>query len=599
MESAQYALYVVHELYLLGVHHFCISPGSRSTSLVLAIEKHPNVTSHIFIDERSSGFFALGLAKSTQKPVAVITTSGTAMANVYPAVIEAYQSQVPLVCISADRPFDLRNSGANQTINQIHLFGTYTKFFSDIPPHDGKEESISKIQNLLYYALDSMYQHPIGPIHLNFMFQKPFEPVQELILPQTKTPNIYCVDNFPNIQLPNILRNLINNSENILFVFGKQNKIFDSFYIKNIIDLCGIFSYVDVSSSIHLQIENKLYSIKNIFETINVSNFSVVYFGETPLFENILKFPCNKIVHITKNPQSDPFHNRRIHIHMNVKEFYEAILLEKESNTSIIEQIQKTQDWLNIYDKKSKQMRSAYQEFLETSTKRHHETEKDSCMMKKKEEEVDLKTKKQPDSLLLERECIEYMLQHINSEFCIFVSNSMPIRYLNDISICVDVIVGSNRGASGIDGIISSSAGFCYGLQKRGIVIVGDLACWHDLGSFLQLKQNKDLDLLVLILNNHGGGIFEYLPVSNQKSFSSHFATQHQNQFQPILQAMGIPCTQVTEKEEYQDEIQKYLLQKGLRCIEVITDARYNMEKEKERDAFYQNWLEKNLGVTT
>ena len=211
MEVAQYAMYVIHELFLLGVHHFCISPGSRSTPLVLAIEAHPDVTSHVFIDERSSAFFALGLAKALQKPVAIVTTSGTAMANAYPALIEASLSHVPLICISADRPFQLRNSGANQTIDQIHLFPQeYLCFFADIPQFERTwnskriEQALSKIKNLLYYAVVSKNMKHKKPIHLNFMFQNPFEPKLPLQKPENKEPNILNICPKTKTILPNI-----------------------------------------------------------------------------------------------------------------------------------------------------------------------------------------------------------------------------------------------------------------------------------------------------------------------------------------------------------------------------------------------------------
>ena len=164
MESAQYALYVIHELYLLGVRHFCISPGSRSTPLVLAIETHPDVTSHVFVDEKF-WFFALGLAKSTQKPVAVITTSGTAMANVYPAVIEAYQSQVPLIVLVLTGLFICEIVVPIKRLIKFICLENMLFFFADVPPNDGREESISKIRKfaLLCHRYNVSISHTSHP----------------------------------------------------------------------------------------------------------------------------------------------------------------------------------------------------------------------------------------------------------------------------------------------------------------------------------------------------------------------------------------------------------------------------------------------------
>ena len=114
-----------------GVKYACISPGSRSTPLTYALSQNKNIKSYVIVDERTSGFFALGMAKQTNSPVIIVTTSGTAAAELYPAVIEAHQNRIPLIICTADRPLNMRNSGANQTINQDHLYNYHTRFFYD------------------------------------------------------------------------------------------------------------------------------------------------------------------------------------------------------------------------------------------------------------------------------------------------------------------------------------------------------------------------------------------------------------------------------------------------------------------------------------
>ncbi len=563
MENAQYALHVIHELYLLGVEHFCISPGSRSTSLVIAIGEHPDVQSHLFIDERSCAFFALGLAKAQQKAVAMITTSGTAMANAFPAVIEANMSQVPLICISADRPFELRDSGANQTINQINLFGKHVGFFADIPPSQHLKD-FSKIQSLLCYAIEAMYRGRTQPIHLNFMFQKPFEPSQLLHIPKRKTPNILKYKPKTKTILPNILFDFIENNENILFVFGKEHHIK---HHSKTIEFCrtyGIIPYVDVSSGIHLYLKERIKTITHFFQeqnkTNNVLDFAIIYLGETPLFEKLFCLDV-PIFHISKNPMSDPYHNKKIYLNMDSRSFCEAFIhLEPHLKKTWKEKLTVRQNWIQSYTQRSSQM---IQDFRQQ--------------------------KKQGDSIS-EMECIEELIIHLNSEHCIFVSNSMPIRYLNEVTHSTDVFVGSNRGASGIDGIVSTGSGFCYGMKKRGILLIGDLACWHDLGSFLQIKEMEDLDLLVLILNNGGGGIFEYLPVSEQPSFSKYFATHHKNDFTSIIRGMGIEIVCCSTHSEYQNILPLYIEKKGLRCIEICSNTKDNAQIRKERDRFFSEW---------
>jgi len=159
-----------------GVKYACISPGSRSTPLTYALSQNIKIKSYVVIDERSSGFFALGLAKQTNSPVVIVTTSGTAAAELYPAIIEAYQNRVPLIICTADRPDYLRNSGANQTINQDHLYNYHVRFFYDtgLPKID-----LKKIKQLKDAAKNAFYictRQNIGPVHFNMPFEKPLEP---------------------------------------------------------------------------------------------------------------------------------------------------------------------------------------------------------------------------------------------------------------------------------------------------------------------------------------------------------------------------------------------------------------------------------------
>ena len=164
----------VSRLAVLGVKYACISPGSRSTSLTLAFASNKNIKLYTIVDERSSAFFALGLAKKTKSPVAVVTTSGTAVAELFPAIIEAYYSRIPLIICTADRPPALKNSGANQTINQHNIYKDHIRFFIDAGLPDIAH--LEKIKNIAEDAVRYSCFLEKGPVHINFPFEKPFEP---------------------------------------------------------------------------------------------------------------------------------------------------------------------------------------------------------------------------------------------------------------------------------------------------------------------------------------------------------------------------------------------------------------------------------------
>lgn len=164
-----YGQVIVEELVRLGCSIFCIAPGSRSAPLTVAAARHPDVRTFMSFDERSLGFFALGHARATHKATAIIVTSGTAVVNLFPAVAEAFNDEIPLILLTADRPPELRQVGANQTIDQVKIFGTHVRYFFDVPTPDNRI-SAQVIKNIVADA----YAHTkTGPVHLNCMFREP------------------------------------------------------------------------------------------------------------------------------------------------------------------------------------------------------------------------------------------------------------------------------------------------------------------------------------------------------------------------------------------------------------------------------------------
>ena len=165
-----FALVLFEELERAGLCHVCVCPGSRSTALTFAAQRRPGLRCWSHIDERSAGFFALGLAKAAREPVALVCTSGTAVANFHPAVIEAHYAGVPLLVLSADRPPELREWGAGQTIDQIRLFGPHVRWFAEVAPAEDTASSLRYARALASRALAEACGVPAGPVHLNLAF---------------------------------------------------------------------------------------------------------------------------------------------------------------------------------------------------------------------------------------------------------------------------------------------------------------------------------------------------------------------------------------------------------------------------------------------
>ena len=184
--NAVWAGAFAEELAHAGVRDVCVAPGSRSTPLVLACARLGAFRMRVHLDERSAGFFALGVGKATGTPAAVITTSGTAAANLFPAVVEASQSESPLLVLTADRPHRLRDSDANQAIDQLRLFGLFVREFFEVAPAEVGGPALRHLRTLAARAVASAVGLPAGPVHLNFPFEFPFDVPLE---PQDDTPD--------------------------------------------------------------------------------------------------------------------------------------------------------------------------------------------------------------------------------------------------------------------------------------------------------------------------------------------------------------------------------------------------------------------------
>lgn len=171
----------VDELAQNKVRHAVVSPGSRSTPISLLLAEHPNMEVHINVDERSAAFFALGMAKALREPVAVVCTSGTAAANYYPAIVEAYYARVPLIVLTADRPHELRHVGAPQAIDQIDLYGKHVKWSVEMALPENTAEMTNYVRTIGARAVALASNHPAGPIHLNFPIREPLLPLMNQV----------------------------------------------------------------------------------------------------------------------------------------------------------------------------------------------------------------------------------------------------------------------------------------------------------------------------------------------------------------------------------------------------------------------------------
>lgn len=547
----------VNRLSQLGVRYACISPGSRSTSLTIAFAANKLIDVFPIVDERSSAFFALGLAKKSNTPVAIVTTSGTAVAELYPAIIEAYYQRVPLIICTADRPHLLRNRGANQTINQQNIYRNHIRYFVDAGLPDIKKlPSIKKVAEdaIRYSCLTEK-----GPVHINFPFEKPFEPKS-----YTDKIEIGTIDKiFSNssFQLAPGTQTKINyealtkkfwSTERGLIIVGFNNYKKD--FSKQVIRLSEKFGYpvyVDGSSSDRFGRHSKENVIENLTAFIRAKDFQkhfdpkiIIQFGGTPTSNVLLEFfkrsNAEKILVNEFGDKNDPSLTAKTILQVNPSEFI-GIILQNEQNKS-----DRDSCWLIDYHVMNNFAEQLKNQFI--------------------------KKAKFPFEGRIATELLSVIPNNSN----LMISNSLPIRDTDFFATTLDkqLRIFTNRGASGIDGINSTALGIAKASKEKSYLLIGDLAFYHDLnGLHNAIKFN--IPLTVVLINNNGGGIFESLPISGYKDvFKENFSTPLNVDFKKLVEAYGGNHYKIKSWKDFKERVILSSKNKKLTVLEIQTDAK-------------------------
>jgi len=563
----------IDQLTALGVQHACISPGSRSTPLTYILSRNKKIKSFVHFDERSSAFFALGLAKVTGKPVLVVTTSGTAVAELYPAIIEAYQQRTPLIICTADRPAELIGTGANQTINQHNIFKNHIRWYRDLGLPSINDVGFHYLQKIAIKAYRISLAEDKGPVHLNFPFQKPLEPFSYTDKISKKIirikPQRLAIQNSQNT-LPKfekskdskrIVNQLIELKKGIILVGGME---YDDKLIKKIKELSALLKYplfADGISQLRFNVNEKDQTILANFNLILASTRFVeeqnpeiiLQFGRTPtssIMETFLEV-TNAIRYTidTYGDKHDPARNAKTTFAISPVFFCEILisLLRKENFK------RPKSHWLKDYIR------------AEEISERKKTTIIDRA--------------KFPN----EPSIIHEILKHLPSGSNLVIGNSLPVRdldnFTNKTSKCYKVYF--NRGASGIDGITSTALGISS-KRKPTFLITGDLSFLHDLNA-LATAVKYSLPLNIIVINNNGGGIFESLPIANRvKHFEKFFIAPHNLDLGQIVKSFGINHQLIRTRRGLQHQIKNSLSRKLPSVLEIKTDAINSVELRKK-----------------
>ncbi len=506
---------IINTLYILGVRYFCIAPGSRSTPLTLALSKLPKECWCIHFDERGLGFHALGLAKTSKTPVVIIVTTGTAVANLFPSIAEASLSRVPLILLSADRPSELRDCGANQTMDQVGLFKSFTRWDIDLPLSDPLVAD-SYILSTLSYAFSRSLYGPAGPVQINCMIREPSFSQNNL----SYTPSTPCLyeptQTNPPLSSFKKWAEFLNCYDKGIILLGSDAIGEDVNPLLSLAEKMGWPIFSDVLSG-GRQIGDHPYHIE--YPDILIKTFPALEINAVLQIGNGI---VSKTITSWLNKQNVPYflvtdHPFRQDPHSKVSYKMECKtdLFCKTLSSFLTE---KTDSWVSFWKEKSIRIRKELSLFF-------------------------------LENITFSEPFIAYFFKDFPH---LFLSNSMPIRDA-DLFLFPELgnaFVTANRGISGIDGNIATAIGVAKALQKPLVVLLGDMATLHDLNSFALLK-DCPTPIFFVIINNQGGGIFSFLPIAKKEDvLDTFFATEHSYSFEAIAKTFSIPFFLASSCEE-------------------------------------------------
>ncbi len=612
----EYIASLVDELYNLGVRHVVLSPGSRSTPLSVlfcAYEKHkakqremhisdenfrakyiqsqnekqvnleelhqPKFSVYMNLDERSAAFFALGIAKEKNSPVVLVCTSGSAPSHYLPALNEAKHSRIPLIILSADRPPEFKNVGAPQTMNQEYLFGTYVKYYENLSytPEslaENNDHSHAYTRSVMQKVFMACQSAPKGAVQINVPLYEPL--------------------------LPNMYENMFEKgmgAHGFRFIKGEQGCEFDAefFLDKQGIIVCGAGAcdyskgtqeeLVCLSKKLNAPLlADPLSQLRNYVSDTIIDSYDIflksekaqkeleaeyiILLGQVPVSKRLQQFIAkNKQAYIIQVDEVAEYRDFSMQSSFFVQSSAHAFA------TSLNQQIdQNMQAWQSDFVEKKTKYLAKWQGYEEKSC--YYLGECFSCCN---------------DNAFFEGKIIHLLQKNIAENSALMLANSMSIREIDFFwrSKAQNIRYFCNRGVNGIDGTISTALGIAS--QRPTVLLTGDLAFWHDMNGLLVGKTHQ-LDLVIVLLNNNGGGIFNYLPQYGCDNFSYLYTTPHDLDFSAIKNLYQIKHVTINDYNSFEMEFCKAQQSQGIHLLEVQT----NMDLSKKLHGNFTN-LPENL----
>ena len=569
----EYIAALVDEFYQLGVRHAVFSPGSRSTTMAMLFKEHEGFETYMNIDERSASFMALGIAKAHKEPTVLVCTSGSAVAHYLPAILEAQYTGIPLVVLSADRPHTLLHVGAPQTVDQHKIFGTAVNYFEElaVPQESHYYTYPRQVARKAYMkAMDTKK----GPVHINV-------PLFEPLVPELSRNHFEAGRSSFKVVKPNYGSVFdcrhendlthINNAVDIAHGNDGTNEINDLFKrYERILILAGPQIDIDEAETIRsfgaaLQAPILADPLSNVrgcgTSKVVISTYDALLAGQALWHE--LKPDCviqfGQIV-VSKRVQQ---------------------MIASWTDVEYIE-VNPTMDSMNPTGKTTIHMQASIDVFTHLYGKNNNSDTYLNIWRR-----LEQAGKKQLSLAIDEPHCFEgrtirELQKKIPEDGQIFVANSMTIRDFDYFWFSGEskAVLYGNRGVNGIDGTISTALGLAVN-GRPTYLVTGDLSLFHDLNG-LAVAKTHNLNLTIILHNNDGGGIFEYLPQKGTKHFDYLFSTSQGLDYSGAAKLYGCGYTKISSPDELSSVLAKIGQESGVHIIEIPTNREYSRELHKK-----------------
>jgi len=569
---------LVEELAASGIDAVCLAPGSRSTPLTVAFSRHPEIATFSHLDERSAAFFALGRARQTGRPTPVVCTSGTAAANFHPAILEASESRVPMTVITADRPPELHDSGANQTIDQQKLYGDAVRWYRQLPEPAADPRKLRSLRVTAARALSESTGTPAGPVHLNTPFEKPLEPTPVAgDVPPEFAENAPLAADGHTGPLVGVTQGTVrlddrecreivdrlDDADQGLIICGPANEPTPSpEALSDLVTATGFPVLADPLSGHRFGPHTEELPVCGGYDSyLDGREWPdpdvVLRFGASPTSKVLRKY----LASVTASQfVVDPAGGWR----------------EAEFTATDLVVVDPTAFARQVASAEPSPAMDSYRKRFETAERQYWNLVRSEC-----------KTE------FFEGAVLQTVARHAPANATLFVSNSMPVRDLDRFGEprAVPLTVLGNRGVSGIDGITSTALGAGSATDDPLVLVTGDLAYYHDMNGLLALGR-CGVDATIVLVDNDGGGIFHKLPIEEfDPPFTEQFKTPHGLDFSATEDIYDLEFQSVENRDDFTEAFERATTSEGTQVLSASFDA--------ERSHRFRERLHERVGQRT